>query len=492
MSKPADMIACARDIKRDLEQQGMVAEPQDDETLVANVASVARTQSKSEGDRGQQIDSELEWARRLVRKHGKTLRHVWAWSLWFVWNGKQWDSSAQDEVRRIVKTSAREHTIAALDLNDIDALRRARKAESARGLESTLRLAASEPLVATSQEEFDCDDYAFNVLNGTIDLRTGLLRGHQSRDLITKLVEVEFDPGATCPVWDNFLQDILPSAAVREFLQRYLGYCLTGDVGEQVLAFFYGSGANGKSTFLATMQHLFGCYSCQAPDSLLLARKHAAHPTEITVLDGRRLAVCSEIEHGWRLHEPRVKQLTGGDRITARRMREDFWEFDPTHKIIIAANHKPRIRGTDEAIWRRILLVPFEITIPRDKRDPKLLERLQRESSGILAWLVGGCLAWQEQGLAPPEAVLAASARYRNEEDIVAKFLGERCSIVEGHSIAKRELYLQYELWANESGEATLSKRGFGARLIEQGFGDRRLGKENVWCWNGIRLKESE
>jgi putative DNA primase/helicase len=265
---------------------------------------------------------------------------------------------------------------------------------------------------------------------------------------------------------------------------------MTGDVGEQVLVFALGEGANGKSTLITTVQEVAGDYAVQVPGDLLLTKKHDSHPTELTTLHGRRLAICSEIEKGRRLAEVQVKQLTGGDRITARRMREDFWQFDPSHKLIIVANHKPTVRGQDHAIWRRIRLVPFSVTIPEEQRDPDLPAKLLAEGPGILRWLVDGCLEWQRIGLAAPAAVTEATNSYRREEDQVAAFIDERCIVADTEMVAKGKLYAAYIEWAKTGGENPLTKRAFGEELIKREFADEQIGKAKTRCWLGISLRD--
>jgi P4 family phage/plasmid primase-like protien len=235
---------------------------------------------------------------------------------------------------------------------------------SEHGLRAMLALARSEPGIPILPGELDGDPWLLNVLNGTIDLRTGTLRPHDREDRITKLADVRFDSEADCPVWIGFLQEVLPDPDLREFVRRLVGYRLTGSTQEHVLPFLFGVGANGKSTFLNTIQSLLGItYAIKAPADLLLAMRNESHPTELADLFGKRLVCCNEAEDGRRLAESLVKELTGGDKIRARRMREDFWEFSPTHKIWLAANHKPSVRGTDHGIWRRIKLIPFTVTI---------------------------------------------------------------------------------------------------------------------------------
>jgi putative DNA primase/helicase len=288
---------------------------------------------------------------------------------------------------------------------------------------------------------------------------------------------VEFQPAATCPIWLAFLERIMAgNPDLLAFLQRAVGFTLTGSVREHVLLFCYGGGANGKSTFLNTLIALLGGeYSMKAPPDLLMARGGEAHPTERADLFGRRCVVCNEADDGRRLAESLVKELTGGDSIRARRMREDFWEFNATHKLWLAANHKPIVRGTDHGIWRRIKLIPFTVTIPDDEQDKALPAKLEGELSGILNWALAGCIEWQETGLAPPADVATATSHYQQAMDVMGQFLEQRCVTAGGAEAGATSLYRAYRDWCVATGEHSLNQTRFGTELTERGFKtDRR------------------
>jgi putative DNA primase/helicase len=343
-------------------------------------------------------------------------------------------------------------------------------------------------------EELNRELYALNVQNGVIDLHTGELREHRRTDFITRCCLVAYDPKAKAPKWDAFLRRIFAdNVAVIDFVQRAAGYSLTGDTGEQCLFILHGSGANGKSVLLEVLGRMLGAYAKQAAPDLLLAKNQDRHPTELADLFGSRLVTAIETSEGRRLAEALVKQMTGGDKMKARFMRQDFFEFDTTHKLWLATNHKPQVRGTDYAIWRRIRLIPFEVTIPEDKRDPKLAAKLiAEELPGILTWAVQGCLAWQEKGLKPPEKVQAATKAYREEMDVLAGFLDECCEINQDPHKAQlftttaKELYEVYKQWCDRNGEYPETQRSFGMRLTERGL-EREKGRYG-WSWKGIRV----
>ena len=312
--------------------------------------------------------------------------------------------------------------------------------------------------------ELDADSWLLNVKNGTIDLRTGELRPHRREDLITSLATVKYDPAAACPLWTSILDRIFDrnaelitdpklkgaeatkNAELIGFWRRLCGLSLTGVVTEQVLPILWGAGANGKSTILKVLLEMLGPdYSLVAPPGLLIVRNGEHHPTERAALFGKRLVVDLESAEGARLNENLVKQLTGSDKISARLMREDFWEFEPTHKLMMCTNHRPEIRETKNAIWRRLKLIPFEVVIADADQIRDLTQRLQAEHAGILAWCVQGCLEWQHDGLGVPDKVALATQEYRADEDLIAGFLAEECTINDQLNAKATPLYLRYK-----------------------------------------------
>jgi putative DNA primase/helicase len=432
--------------------------------------------------------TDLGNAERLAGRHGHDLVHVYGLG-WHVWTGRIWERDETGQVERRAKETVRSIYEEAAQTAD-DEKRKAlatwaKQSESASRLGAMISLARSEPSIPLKADQLDSDPWLMNVQNGTLDLRTGDLKPHERDDLITKLAPVEYDPDATAPTWEKVLEQVLPNQAVRDFVQRYAGYSLTGDVSEQILLFLYGTGANGKSTLINALLEVMGDYAKQAAPELLTL-KHGAHPTELADLKGARFVASIEVEEGKRLAESLVKQMTGGDRIKARFMRQDFFEFDPTHKIWLAANHRPVVRGTDHAIWRRIKLVPFEVTIPEPKQDPKLPEKLRAELPGILAWVVRGCLEWQREGLGEPEEVRSATESYRADMDPIGEFLEEMCILNENAWTAASELRRGYLGWAKDAGENPLDWHAVTDRLKERGCREKRrhVGRG----WQGIEL----
>lgn len=416
-------------------------------------------------------------AERFAAQHGANVRFCHPWGKWLVWDGRRWKIDDTGEVERLTKaTVMRIHGEASQVIDDglrQEVAKHARVSESVSRRTALLRLSQSEPPIPVSPGSLDADPWLFNVENGTIDLTTGELREHRREDFITKAAPVEYDPAATAPTWLEFLNRIF--AGDRDliaYMRRFCGYALTGDVSEQVLPIFYGTGANGKSTLIETMMALLGAdYSAKAPRDLLLANRNN-HPTELTILHGRRLVVCTETEDGCRVAESQVKELTGGDTISARRMREDFWQFKPTHKVVLVANHKPAVRGTDHAIWRRLALVPFTVTIPPEEQDRRLLEKLRRELPGVLRWCVAGCLLWKGNGLGRPQAVERATAGYRTEQDVLGGFLAECCVLDPGARASAKALLDGYRDW---SGDKAMNARRLGQALNERGLSSKEI-----------------
>jgi putative DNA primase/helicase len=416
-------------------------------------------------------------AERFAAQHGDDVRYVYSWHKWLVWDGKRWRGDAMAAVEQLAKATVRRMYQDAGTLIDDRARQElgtyARKSESAASRTNMVRLARSEPPIPIEPDALDTNPWLLNCENGTLDLKTGKLREHRRQDFLTKLAPVVYDSSAAAPGWQSFLDRIFAEdAEMIHFVQRLLGYCITGHVGEQVLPILYGTGANGKSTLIETVMAALGPdYSAKAPRDLLLAKRNA-HPTELTVLHGRRLVVASETEDGGRLAEAVVKESTGGDTITARRMKEDFWQFKPTHKFLLATNHRPEVRGTDNAIWRRLLLIPFDVTIPPEERDKDLPEKLKAELPGILRWCVEGCLKWKRSSLCSPGNVLAATNTYRAEQDPLQGFLQECCIVEPDAGAPATDLFTAYQKW---SGNKAMKQKRFGQALTEQRMGSKRV-----------------
>ncbi|MCH8043047.1 MAG: hypothetical protein IID44_04950 [Planctomycetes bacterium] len=406
-------------------------------------------------------------AQRLVRLHGRDLRYCYHWKRWLIWNDTRWEPDESGEIVRRAKITVAKiyDELSGLDKDERKAMaRHAMSSEKRERIGAMIALAESEPGIPIATDKLDKNPWLLNVENGTLDLRTGELRQHQRDDYLTKLAPVRYDPDADCPTWLRFIDSTFDgNQSLAEFVRRLFGYCLTGSTRDHILAFLYGTGANGKSVLLNTTIDVMGPdYAMKAPADFLMIKRGEAHPTERADLFGKRLVAAIEAEEGKRLAESMVKELTGGDKVRARRMREDFWEFDATHKVMLAANHKPTIRGQDPGIWRRILLIPFAVRFwdasrgesgpPELEADKELPEKLLAEKSGILNWLLLGCIDWQAKGLAAPKEVLIETDNYRNEQDVVGRFVDERCLESEEAEATAKDLYASFQEWAKQTG----------------------------------------
>lgn len=446
-------------------------------------------------------------AQRLVFYWGNALRYCHLWRKWLVWDGCRWCVDDTAGASRLAKDTARRIFHEAAEVAPTDDSPAAEKQAEARRkailawafktqasgrLKAMLELAASEPGVPVLPGELDRDSWALNVRNGTVDLRTGQLRPHRRADLLTKLAPVDYQPDAPCPTWERFLARVMNGdEELPGFLRRAVGYSCTGDVSEEILFLLHGVGANGKSKFLETVQAALGQYAQEAPGDLLLSKRRGGVPNDVARLMGARFVASIETGEGESLDEGLVKHLTGGDTVTARYLYGEFFEFAPTHKLWLSTNHKPSVLGTDEGIWRRIMLVPFTAYIPPAERDKRLLDKLRAELPGVLAWIVRGAVEWQRVGLRPPAKVTEATAAYRAAQDDLGAWIEQRCIREDGAEEAFKALYDSYTAWAAAGRLEAANSREFGQSLTERGFnGFKKLGR---WAYrSGIRLGKSD
>jgi putative DNA primase/helicase len=439
--------------------------------------------------------TDLGNARRLVAAHGHRIRYVPMWRRWLIWDGTRWADDDTGQVWRCAKHVARGmlHSAAsAPTADDRDKLiAAAKRAESARGLRAMLELAGTEKTIALAPRDLDADPYLLNVANGTLDLRTGQLHPHNPASHITKVCAAAHRPEAQAPRFAAFLERIQPDPQMRAFLGRLLGYGLLGLVTEHVLPIFYGGGGNGKGTLLETVMAVMGSYG-SAVDPELLVTTNSTHPTGVADLFGMRLALAQETDSGRRLAEGTVKRLTGGDTIRARRMHENFWSFDPSHLVIMQTNHKPIITGTDEGIWRRVTLVPFDVQIPESERDGNLRSRLLLEADGILSWLLSGYHDYAEHGLAAPCTVTAATADYRASSDDLGRFIDECCVVADYFHVTKAALFAAWQRWCETENLRPGTAKKFGSMLIDRGFDPDERDHRAARIWRGIALRSED
>ena len=434
---------------------------------------------------------------RLVHQHFGEIRYLHKVKKWIYWNETRWLFDEDGQVLRLARAAAMSiyKEIAANPESAEPLLKHAKQSQQAARLEAMERLARTEDGVPILPDELDADPWLIGTPRGVVDLRTGSLREPRPEDFITKATRAEFDPDARCDRWLKFLREIMGGKEhLVEFLQRAIGYTLTGSTAERCLFFLYGSGANGKSTLLNVLQRVFGDYAMSTPAETLVTRRDRGVPNDIARMRGARLVATSEVEEGAALAEALVKKLTGGDVVTARFLFAEFFDFTPTFKIWLAANHKPRIHGDDYAIWDRIRLIPFVVRIERDRQDKDLLNKLCKEDSGILAWAVRGCIDWWANGLRPPPEVMLATAAYQSEMDTFDKWIRERCELdpnpLSLFEAAASELYEDYGRWSKENELWAVSSVKFADRLATRGIDKRRKQFGNFYI--GIRLRASE
>lgn len=430
---------------------------------------------------------------------GDRLRYDHRRGEWLVYGPHWWQRDQDGEVPRLAIEAARQRYVAALNIPDETERQAEAKfaigSENRQKVEAMLAMARALKPIADNGDGWDADAYLMGAENGVIDLRTGELRAGVPEDRMSRHAPVLFDAGAECPTFERFAAEILPDPDVLAYVQELAGVALTGDTSEQILPFLHGQGANGKTTMARTLMQIIGRdYARQAAPGLLLRKRGESHPTEIADLFGARLVVSIEVEDGRGFAEALIKQMTGGDFLKARFMRGDFFQWMPTHKVWLLANHRPIVRGTDLAIWRRIRLIPFEVTIPESQQDQHLAERLMSEASGILNWAIAGCLRWQRQGLTTPAAVLAATGDYREDSDPLQPFIEARCYVAEAAKSGANALFKAYKAWASDAGlsdHEALGSRHFGTKMSER-FARKSVDGRRWYFGVGIRTEDSD
>jgi putative DNA primase/helicase len=415
-------------------------------------------------------------ALKFATKHHEGLRYVDAWGKWLHWDGSCWQRD------KVLRTFNQARTICRAE--SLMCNYPSKAVASARTVAAVERLARCDERLAATSDQWDADPWLLNTPGGIVDLRTGDLLPARREDYCTRIAAVT--PGGECPLWLGFLDRIFAGDAdLIAFMQRMCGYGLTGDVSEHALFFGHGSGANGKGRYVAAISGIMGSYATTAPMEVFIDSKTDRHPTELAGLMGARLVTAQETEKGRRWAETRIKTMTGGDKISARFMRQDFFEFTPQFKLLIMGNHRPGLRGVDESIRRRMNLIPFTVTIPEDDRDPDLDKKLRAQWPGILAWMITGCLKWQEDGLRTPEAVTKATDAYLRSEDAIATWMEECCTTGPNESSASSALFMSWKTWADRAGEFAGSQKALSQTLNDRGFVSVHTNSGTIF--NGIR-----
>jgi putative DNA primase/helicase len=430
--------------------------------------------------------SDEHLALEFAQRHTGELRHTAIWSKWFIWTDTHWRADETLVAFDLARALCRD---AASRITDPSSVKLARTIASSRTIYAVVNLARSDRAIATAHADWDADLWRF-AGSATIDLRTGLNREARPDDLCTKISASAPDDRG-CPLWLQFLERVTGGdKELQRYLQRVAGYCMTGATREHAMFFLYGTGANGKGVFLNTLRAIWQDYATVAPMETFIETHNDHHPTELAHLRGARLVIAQETERGRRWAESKIKALTGGDPITARLMRQDFFEFIPQFKLMIAGNHKPGLRGVDEAIRRRIHLIPFVVTIPEAERDLLLAEKLKAEWGSILQWAVEGCLAWQADGLAAPKAVHDATDKYLHDEDAQGQWIEERCAVDPIYSETSTKLYNNWKGWCEAGGARPGSQKSFSQALEERGY--QKEHKEAGATFIGIALRPDQ
>lgn len=429
-----------------------------------------------------EIQTDLGNALRFARLFKNKVMYCAEFGNWLIWDGRRW---AMDKTGKIMDFAQKAIRSLYKDIGKMDSrddreqwLEHAKNSEAYPRMKAMLKL--SEHMLAVTVSQLDADPWLLNVTNGIIDLKSGDLLPHDQARFMTKIVPVKYTFDSECPVFDKFLGDIFPledgtpNDDLIGFMQRFIGYCLTGDTSEQQMAIAWGSGANGKGTLLNLISDVLGDYAQTAQAESFMAKQNDnSVSNDIAMLRGARYVLASESKEGRKLNEPLIKQVTGQDKITARFLYKDFFTFQPAFKLLLLTNYKPTARGDDAALWRRILLVPFTQKFVGARRDNSLNEKLRtpEEMEGVLRWAVTGCLIWQREGLKPSKEVIQATKEYRNENDVIENWKEERC--ITGNYITEKvgTLYNDFTKWAAENGEKVfISNKKFSQSLEQKGF----------------------
>lgn len=428
--------------------------------------------------------SDEDLALRLAARHADDARYVAAWNRWFIYQDGVWRDERTLKAFDLAREICRE---AAAEVGGKGKL--AHDLASAKKVAAIVTLGRTDRRIAGTIDQWDRDPWRLNTPAGTVDLRTGKLVWSRPEYYHSKITAVA--SGGDCPAWRDFLDDATNNdRELQRYLQLAAGYMLTGSVREHVLFFIFGPGASGKSTFSSILTYIMGDYATVAPVDALMMSYADKHPTDLAALRGARLAVATETEEGRRWAEARIKMMTGGERITARYMRQDFFTYDPSFKLLVSGNHRPGLRSVDEAMRRRLRLIPFEHSIPEQDRDPDLVEKLKAEAGGILAWIIAGAVEWYANGLPAAKAVGDATKSYFEEEDALGHWLAECCVINQYGWDKIGVLYAAWRDWAERAGERPGSKKAFSQALLARDYVPVR--DQTGRGFEGLRLDDYE
>ncbi len=428
-------------------------------------------------------------ALRLQAHSGNDLLYVFEWKIWLVWDGNRWREATHGEQIKLAKKLILDLYALARNIED-DELRK-KFINNARALESMhckkSMMESAQSLMPANVDDLDRRPMLYNVVNGTIDLRTIKPRPGSRKDLLTKSSCVIYDPAAKCPNFLNFLTTIFAGdSQLIRYIQKVIGYTLTGDISEQCFFLLFGRGNNGKTTLIEVITALLGEYATKTRAETFLKRRSDSISNDLAALFGARFIAAVEPDVGRHLNESRIKEFTGRDRMSARRLYQEYFQFRPVGKLFIATNRKPQILGRDEGIWRRVHLIPFNVSIPKANRIEHMEEILLKELSGILNWALEGCLLWQAEGLGTSPAVQIATQAYRAEEDSLLGFTTECCKLGRAEKVQNKQLRNKYLEWCHDNEASPIAMKEFRPALEDAGF--TRVKVNGVNIWKGIGL----
>lgn len=434
-------------------------------------------------------------AQRLIDRFGGFIRYNFDNSVWRIWNGKFWQTDVTKQIKNYAEVIINDMKVEAMmcdfEQERKEKLSNVKRAFQSNGKEAMLKECQHLEGVPSVNNDYDNYDYLLNIENGIVDLQSGKLLEHSKELMMSKYIPITLDTANKPVQWLRFLDEIfMGDKQMIKFMQKAIGYTLTGSIREQCLFICYGEGSNGKSVLLDIVSRLLGDYSSNAQVESIIERKFGSggYTSDLARLKGARFVTTGENSEGSKLNEGLIKQLTGGEKITARFLYGTEFEFYPNFKLWLATNHKPIIRGTDNGIWRRIMAIPFNYKVPEGKRDKNLIFKLEQELPQILGWAIAGCLMWQNEGLEPPDIIKNATQEYKNEMDIISTFVSENCEEISDWVSPAKEVYTEYEKWAKSSNEYVMSSTKFGRELAKRYSKER---KSYGIVYKGIRLNKN-
>lgn len=476
------------------ENQSRLDPPLDDENVVAIAESISRYEP---GDLVEKFKlTDVGNAERFVSMFKDEVKYCAVYKKWFVWNGKYWEQDDGTIIEYAIQC-IRSICSDADMLPDGDQrkalLQHAMRSENGNRIKALISLASGKKEVAITPDNWDANPWLINCQNGTINLKTGKLQPFKKDDYITRICSTTYDDAVQTPMWDSLLETITKGDAdTIRYMQKALGYALTGDISEQAMFILYGTGSNGKSTFLNVFAAVMNTYAQSTSSETFMQKKNENVNNDIARLKGARFVTAIEMEENKRLAEALIKSMTGGDKLVTRFLYGEFFEYIPQFKVFLATNHKPVIRDTTNSIWRRIKMMPFTNTFTEANRDKRFAEKIMaKEMPGILAWAVKGCLLWQEEGIKEPESVRRATEEYRTEMDSFSTFFEECCEEKEGCRVSNKLLRAAYDEWCKDNGEYAMSQRPFSQKLIEKGYAKVHSSGTGAIEWIGLRLRGS-